>query len=273
LTPEKAIELLKTENKGTGEGGEFNLNEALTSAIGENKELLEGTDIEGITNMLEKNMGGIIDTAASTFKESGIGKLASKFGFDVEGQVDQYAQMAKDTAEATDLDAEGIASMVEKAAGGENVDFESAFMEGIYPEEEYYTEEPTYEEPVYEGIEEPTYEDEVVNAAPVMEPTISPLGIEAEPFDMTGINDRVQQFLGQETISPRGGEESAGGEPVRIEAKITIDGDPRFAALLDPRKLQQTIENVMTTSISKPQFAQKIKAGTDNSDMGLMKVT
>lgn len=107
-----------------------------------------------------------------------------------------------------------------------------------------------------------TTETNVINPSPIQLTDLS-LG----DTNFKGLDIKIQDFLSKQT--EQNTTATASNEPLKIETKLTIDGDPRFASLLDPRQLQRTVEDVMVKSIGKPQFAQKISTGTQNASMGM----
>jgi hypothetical protein len=79
-----------------------------------------------------------------------------------------------------------------------------------------------------------------------------------------GINEQV--FGGQ--TPQTGGEGSA--QTINVNAKIEITGNPEFTKLLDPRKLQSTVESIFVTSMSqKTNVAQKVNSASQESGMGV----
>jgi hypothetical protein len=79
-----------------------------------------------------------------------------------------------------------------------------------------------------------------------------------------GIDEQV--FGGQ--TPQTGGEGST--QTINVNAKIEITGNPEFAKLLDPRKLQSTVESIFVTSMTqKTNVAQKVNASSQESGMGI----
>jgi len=132
-------------------------------------------------------------------------------------------------------------------------------MSNLYKEENFLT----VTKPI-DAVENET-ETNVINASPI-QPTIAPIELDNKNVKPEELSTKVQDFLANQ---PKQVVETGTNEPIKIETKLTIDGDPRFASLLDARKLQETIEGVMTKSINKPQFAQKISTGTQRANMGM----
>jgi hypothetical protein len=78
-----------------------------------------------------------------------------------------------------------------------------------------------------------------------------------------GINEQV---LGNQ--GTQGATESS--QTININAKIEITGNPEFAKLLDPRKLQSTVESIFVSSMSqKTNIAQKVNASSQDASMGI----
>ena len=132
-------------------------------------------------------------------------------------------------------------------------------MSNLYKEENFLT----VTKPI-DAVENKT-ETNVINASPI-QPTIAPIELANKNVKPEELSTKVQDFLANQ---PKQVVETGTNEPIKIETKLTIDGDPRFASLLDARKLQETVEGVMTKSINKPQFAQKISTGTQRANMGM----
>jgi hypothetical protein len=132
-------------------------------------------------------------------------------------------------------------------------------MSNLYKEENFLT----VTKPI-DAVENET-ETNVINASPI-QPTIAPIELANKNVKPEELSTKVQDFLANQ---PKQVVETGTNEPIKIETKLTIDGDPRFASLLDARKLQETVEGVMTKSINKPQFAQKISTGTQRANMGM----
>jgi plasmid maintenance system antidote protein VapI len=132
-------------------------------------------------------------------------------------------------------------------------------MSNLYKEENFLT----VTKPI-DTVENET-ETNVINASPI-QPTIAPIELANKNVKPEELSTKVQDFLANQ---PKQVVETGTNEPIKIETKLTIDGDPRFASLLDARKLQETVEGVMTKSINKPQFAQKISTGTQRANMGM----
>jgi hypothetical protein len=133
-------------------------------------------------------------------------------------------------------------------------------MSNLYKEENFLT----VTKPI-DAVEN-EIETNVINASPI-QPTIAPIELANKNVKPEELSTKVQDFLANQ---PKQEDKVGSNEPIKIETKLTIDGDPRFASLLDARKLQATIEGVMTKSINdKPQFAQKISTGTQRANMGM----
>jgi hypothetical protein len=149
LNPKKLFEILGTENTFKGkveEGG--GINAAMNAAITENKDLLEGVDVGGITSMLSDNLvgtegqTGLIDDVANKlkgFEGEGGGPLAALTQNIDFSQIDEYANMAKDAiSSGASLDTELIGDIV----SGEKEFNLDEIMIGAYGETAQYEQEP-----------------------------------------------------------------------------------------------------------------------------------
>jgi len=130
----------------------------------------------------------------------------------------------------------------------------------------YYEPGISTEEPyISEGIEEASTEDYGTLAEETESEVTPPQAIEESvpsvPEPAVSPFGQLQDIMGQ-----GGGEQAAAqGETtqnINISATIEIVGNAEFAKLIDPRQFQQKIESIVTTSIGKPQIAQKFNSAT-----------
>jgi hypothetical protein len=231
LTAGNALEVLGTENKFKGKLGEgAGINEGVSAGL-KNIEGINADNIGGITEMLNSNMSGIIDNVAGKVKnvageDTMLGKLGSKFGFDA-GQIDDYANMAKDAAKASELDSEQIAGVFE----GKTLDITGmmeqggvSFQEGITPQEI------TAEE--FGGVEQ------------------KPIATEE-----TG---GVGEFMGGEPAAGSGGASNLTVEPITVTHKVELTGVP---ASMDIRQLEGTMQKIFQESQGMAEVTKKMIEG------------
>jgi hypothetical protein len=235
LTAGNALEVLGTENKFKGKLGEgAGINEGVTAGL-KNIEGINAENIGGITEMLNSNMSGIIDNVAGKVKnvageDTMLGKLGSKFGFDA-GQIDDYANMAKEAAKTSELDSEQIAGVFE----GKTLDITGmmeqggiSFQEGITPEEIVAEE--------FGGVEQ------------------KPIATEE-----TG---GVGEFMGGEPAAG-GGTSNLTVEPITVTHKVELTGVP---ASMDSRQLEGALQKIFQESQG---MAQVTKQMVENAGLGL----
>ena len=231
LTAGNALEVLGTENKFKGKLGEgAGINEGVSAGL-KNIEGINADNIGGITEMLNSNMSGIIDNVAGKVKDVAgedtmLGKLGSKFGFDA-GQIDDYANMAKDAAKTSELDSEQIAGVFE----GKTLDITGmmeqggvSFQEGIAPQEI------TAEE--FGGVEQ------------------KPIATEE-----TG---GVGEFMGGEPAAGSGGASNLTVEPITVTHKVELTGVP---ASMDIRQLEGTMQKIFQESQGMAEVTKKMIEG------------
>ncbi len=130
----------------------------------------------------------------------------------------------------------------------------------------YYEPEISTEEPyISEGIEEASTEDYGTLAEETESEVTPPQAIEES---VPSVPEPAVSPFGQlqDILRQGGGEQAAAqGETtqnINIHSTIEIVGNAEFAKLIDPRQFQQKIESIVTTSIGKPQIAQKFNSAT-----------
>jgi hypothetical protein len=231
LTAGNALEVLGTENKFKGKLGEGDgINEGVSAGL-KNIEGINADNIGGITEMLNSNMSGIIDNVAGKVKnvageDTMLGKLGSKFGFDA-GQIDDYANMAKDAAKASELDSEQIAGVFE----GKTLDITGMMEQGGVSSQEGITpQEITAEE--FGGVEQ------------------KPIATEE-----TG---GVGEFMGGEPAAGSGGASNLTVEPITVTHKVELTGVP---ASMDIRQLEGTMQKIFQESQGMAEVTKKMIEG------------
>jgi len=264
-SPGKILDILSSENTFEGKIPEGGINEALTAAMSENKELLQGTDVEGVTSLINKNLGfgaepedvGLATTLAE--KTSGIAEFAGLGDF---GNISDFIGEGLGNFE---LDADAINEYIQEGISGGNEEQGTLTIpEGEFTQEDA-TIEPTSEytsESVMEGTEPYS---ELAEVDPIENTEFTPEP--AEPFTY----DNLYNVMGNQGAQPQGAVGTGGsGEPISILAKIEITGNPEYAKLLNPQALQKTVEDMFLKSAEKPQFAQKVNSYTSDksSSMG-----
>jgi hypothetical protein len=231
LTAGNALEVLGTENKFKGKLGEgAGINEGVSAGL-KNIEGINADNIGGITEMLNSNMSGIIDNVAGKVKnvageDTMLGKLGSKFGFDA-GQIDDYANMAKDAAAVSELDSEQIAGVFE----GKTLDITGmmeqggiSFQEGIAPQEIAAEE--------FGGVEQ------------------KPISAEE--------TKGVGEFMGGEPAAGSGGASNLTVEPITVTHKVELTGVP---ASMDIRQLEGTMQKIFQESQGMAEVTKKMIEG------------
>jgi hypothetical protein len=288
LSPKKIFEILGTENTFKGkveEGG--GINAAMNAAITENKDLLEGVDVGGITSMLSDNLvgtegqTGLIDDVANKLKGFGgegggpLAALTQNIDF---SQIDEYANMAKDAiSSGASLDTELIGDIVsgekefnldEIMSGtyGETAQYEQEPLtvpEGEYaneqspltvPDESFVgTEEPEFVTQQF-GEEEPIYNQEIISASV---PPIPEIPMPASPI--MGPYEDYDSMMGQNA-----GVESKVSESKEVSINFNVAVDFKNAPNnIDPRAFSEQLKKEMKDLPFIQELGRKINIGSD----------
>jgi hypothetical protein len=232
----------------------------------EPKEIEESGPLGVSLTSMEEEEGGIVEPVTITPEEPKETEIQTALREAREKQLSYLEELRQ--KEQIETPSRGIEKIAE--IGGRI----GEFGKGLFGKPEVQEEIQQYEMPEeteyeYTPIDEmgkfdiSNLKQEYLGPEEIEAPEAPEIGIPEIPTPQ-GINEQV--FGGQ--TAQTGVEGST--QTINVNAKIEITGNPAFANLLDPRKLQSTVESIFVTSMSqKTNVAQKVNASSQDASMGI----